>query len=186
MNGSSSPTRPRRRLLAVGGVATAILLGGGGVALASGSGTPSPTPPAGSTTSSGASTPRVHTPKLDGTVTSVNGSTILITDRDGFTRTIKTSGSTTYGAGITASPAPGTRVHATGTVDADGTSLDATTVVTAPTPPAGGKGKHGAGPKPGPREGAESPDAPSPSGAPTPPTGSAAPSGSSSATPGGS
>jgi len=114
----------------------------------------------------------------------VNGSTILITDRDGFTRTIKTSGSTTYGAGITASPAPGTRVHATGTVDADGTSLDATTVVTAPTPPAGGK--HGAGPKPGPREGAESPDAPTPSGAPTPPTGSAAPSGSSSATPGGS
>ncbi len=172
------------RVVAAGGVAAAILAGGGAVALASGAGTTTPAPSAGSTSSSTAPAPKAHVPHLDGTVTSVNGSDIVIKDHDGFTRTITTSGSTTYSNGLTASPAVGSQVHATGTVDANGTSLDATTLGTPPTPPAGGHGKHGPGAGPGavPGSGARpapggTPGAPGVSStAPTPPSGSAAPS----------
>jgi len=131
---------PPLRVVAAGGVAAAILAGGGAVALASGSGTTTPAPPSGSTSSSTAPAPKVHVPHLDGTVTSVNGSDIVIKDRDGFTRTITTSGSTTYSNGLTSAPAVGIQVHATGTVDANGTALDATTLGAPPTPPAGGHG----------------------------------------------
>jgi len=136
---------PPLRVVAAGGVAAAILAGGGAVALASSSGTTTPAPPSSSTSSSTAPAPKVHVPHLDGTVTSANGSDIVIKDRDGFTRSITTSGSTTYSNGLTSAPAVGTQVHATGTVDANGTALDATTVGTPPTPPAGGHGKHGPG-----------------------------------------
>jgi hypothetical protein len=137
------------RVAAAGGVAAAILAGGGAVALASGSDT-TPTPPsAGSTSSSTAPAPKAHVPHLDGTVTSVNGSDIVIKDRDGFTRTITTSGSTVYSNGLSASPAVGSQVHATGTVDANGTSLDAAALGTPPTPPPGRHGKHGPGAGPG-------------------------------------
>jgi hypothetical protein len=62
-------------------------------------------------------------------VTKVDSDEITITDHDGFTRTIKTSGSTTYekdGASATRSAITvGTLVHAVGTVDDNGTTLDA-------------------------------------------------------------
>jgi hypothetical protein len=140
------------RVAAAGGIAAAILAGGGALAYASTSGTPTPSPDAGSTSSSTsviAPAPKVRVPHLDGTVTSVNGSDIAVKDRDGFTRTITTSGSTTYSNGLTDAPAVGTQVHATGTVDSNGTALDATTLGTPPTPPAGGRGKHGPGAVPG-------------------------------------
>jgi Domain of unknown function (DUF5666) len=65
---------------------------------------------------------------MAGTVTAVSGSTITITDWDGFTREIHVSGSTTYTDGLTAIPKVGDKIHAEGTVDADKTSLDATTI----------------------------------------------------------
>jgi hypothetical protein len=66
---------------------------------------------------------------LSGWVTKVDSDEITITDHDGFTRTIKTSGSTTYekdGATATRSAITvGTLVHAVGAVDDNGTALDA-------------------------------------------------------------
>jgi hypothetical protein len=71
---------------------------------------------------------------LEGWVTKADGSTITVTDPSGFTRTVRTSGSTTYekdGTTATASAVTvGTFVHAVGKVDADGTTLDATRVST--------------------------------------------------------
>lgn len=71
---------------------------------------------------------------LDGWVTKVDGSTIIVTDPGGFTRTITTSGSTTYvkdGATATASAITvGTFIRAVGQVDDNGTSLDATRIAT--------------------------------------------------------
>lgn len=71
---------------------------------------------------------------LVGFVTDVSGSRITITDLDGFTRTIRTSSATTYvkdGATATRSAITvGTLVRALGTVDSDGTTLDATRVAT--------------------------------------------------------
>jgi hypothetical protein len=96
-----------------------------------------------------------HSPHLEGTVQSVSGSTILITDRDGFTRTIKVSGATTYSDNLTSSPAVGTAISAEGTVDADGTSLDATKVGAGHTggaaggAPGGGKAGANGGQRPG-------------------------------------
>jgi hypothetical protein len=66
---------------------------------------------------------------LSGWVTKVDGDEITITDHDGFTRTIRTSGDTTYekdGATATRSAITvGSLVHAMGTVDDNGTTLDA-------------------------------------------------------------
>lgn len=84
----------------------------------------------------------VRLPRLGGTVTAVGSGTITIRDRQGFTRTIVTSTSTTYakdgtaatGAAVTA----GARVAALGRVDPNGTSLDATRVDVLTRPPAGG------------------------------------------------
>ena len=69
---------------------------------------------------------------LEGWVTKVSDSSFTITDLSGFTRTISTSGSTTYvkdGETATRSAVTvGTLVRALGTVDDDGTTLDATRV----------------------------------------------------------
>jgi hypothetical protein len=98
---------------------------------------PTGTPPTGTPPTG---TPPKHTPKhtpiLIGTVKSSGGGSILITDFDGFTRTIKVSASTKYENSLTATPKVGTVIEAEGTVDADSTSLDATVVET-PTMPGG-------------------------------------------------
>ena len=70
--------------------------------------------------------------KLGGTVTSVNGNVITITAAKGFTRTIDVSANTTYteaGKPATLSNViVGFRITATGTVSANQTALDATSV----------------------------------------------------------
>jgi hypothetical protein len=86
--------------------------------------------------------PGKHRPHLDGTVKSISDSKIVIVDRDGFTRQINI---TSTPSGVKA----GTEIHAEGAVNADGVSLDATTVGVAPArprPPAPGAAK--GGPKP--------------------------------------
>ncbi len=160
--------RPGRRLsrrttlIAVG--AAGMMVVGGGVALASTtSGTSTAAPgygpghqgerPSGAPSGSDQGNPPARTPHLMGTVKSVSGSTILITDQDGFTRTIKVSSSTKYTDSLTANPAVGTKIAAEGTVDSDGTSLDATTVGPAKMPDGqggpGGPGGPGGGPRGG-------------------------------------
>lgn len=118
MTDDSTPNVPRNRrtlrLLAAGG-ATAVLLAGGSVAAFAAAGTPTGTPKPSATATPGAPgqpgpnggarpSPPVHKPHLTGTVTAVSGSTITITDRDGFSREIKVTGSTTYADGLTAIP----------------------------------------------------------------------------------
>ncbi len=145
--------RPRRRLaLAVGTLAVALAIGGGvGIAAAStthpaaagapqaaatGSAATSTVPStSGSGTASKARAPRparAHRPQLEGTVTSVVSGTISVKDREGFLRQIKTSSKTAYKGGLKSPPAVGTHILAKGTVDANGTSLDATTIRKAP------------------------------------------------------
>jgi len=88
----------------------------------------------------------IHSPHLGGTVTSDGATTIVVTDPDGFHRTIHTSGATSYtDNGQSASSSAvvtGRRVNAIGSIDANGTDLDATRVdvgtPTRPTPPVGG------------------------------------------------
>lgn len=63
---------------------------------------------------------------IDGIVKSVSGSTYTVTDRDGFTRTIEVGSSTQYGDSGRAALVAGAPVHAEGTVNSDGTTLDAT------------------------------------------------------------
>ena len=145
----TTATRPPRRRapFVIGAVAAAALVfGGAGVAFAA-------TDSSDTATDSSTSTERpAHEPHLHGTVVSVDGSTITITDRDGFTRTILVSSATVYDGDLTADLAVGTEIRAAGTVNSNGTSLDATTVGTAPTggPGDGGKGGPGDG---GPRGG---------------------------------
>lgn len=184
-----APSRSRRRvvLFSVGGAAAvAVALGGGAVALASGPGSgPSASGPSGSAsvpapTSSGTAgshrpEPRRHAPHLDGTVVSANRSSIVITDHEGFRRTIDLSSKTSYTDGLSATPAAGTRIHAEGTVASDKTSLDATRVGKAPAgPKEGGPGGKG-DPRHGPGRGHRPPAPPSggsaPSGRPSPPSG---------------
>jgi hypothetical protein len=72
------------------------------------------------------------TPAMAGTVKNVNGSTITIQDFMGFTRTIHTTKSTTYtrgGQSATSSAVTnGAQIAAQGTVDRNGTDLDASKV----------------------------------------------------------
>ena len=89
----------------------------------------------------------------------------LITDRDGFTRTIKVSAKTSYADGLTARPAVGAAIHAEGAVDADGVSLDATSVGKAPVGGPDGPGGHGMR-----RGGPGGPNGTPPSAAPKPST----------------
>ncbi len=159
------PARPRHhlRLAAIGAMAVVALLGGGITAVAYAAAptgststvaapTGSPAAPTSGSSAPGAGTrPARPTakPHLDGTVTSVSGNTVLMKDRDGFTRTVLVSSKTTYADGLTAVPPVGTEIHAVGTVDSNGTSLDATSIGKRPTPPAGGpgsgpgRGRHG-------------------------------------------
>ncbi len=92
----------------------------------------------------------VQAPVLFGTVTTVQGNTITISDLEGFSRTIVVDSSTTYtksGAAATLGDVSvGTLISAEGTVDANLTSLDATSVsMGQPTSPAGGQGPGGPG-----------------------------------------
>jgi len=92
----------------------------------------------------------VQVPVLFGTVTAVEGNTITISDLDGFSRSIVVDSSTTYtksGASATlADISVGALISAEGTVDANLTSLDATSVsMGQPTSPAGGQGPGGPG-----------------------------------------
>jgi len=110
---------------------------------------------------------RQHQPHLDGTVKSIADGRIMIVDREGFTRQINFTG-TPDGVKV------GVRIHAEGTVNADGVSLDATKVGLAPTPP-NGPGPKG-GPRGGPHDGTPpAPPAPSENGAPPAPSESGAP-----------
>lgn len=144
----------RRALLAV--AAGGLLLGGATAAFAADTGPTSgttvaappsevtPAAPAAPAPGADRPAPRPHQPHLDGTVTAASAKAVTITDHDGFTRTIQVTTATSYGPGLTAPVAIGTRVHAVGTVDADHTSLDATTITAPPAksgPQAGGPKK---------------------------------------------
>lgn len=129
--------RRARRIAIVVALGGALALGAAGLAQAA-----DVPKPSGSAGPSGARQapdevrgPREHKPHLGGTVKSITDTQIMITDRDGFTRQIN----------ITAKPdgvAVGSWVHAEGTVNADGVSLDATSVMVAPE----GAGPRGFGP----------------------------------------
>ena len=176
----------RTRIAVIGAAAAVVVAGGTGVAIAAASGPGSSTPTA-APPSSGSSAPAQPparasiSPISPGTVTSVRGNEILIKDFDGFTRTIKTSSKTTYRDGLTANPAVGTQIVAAGSVDADGTSLDATSIGKGFEFGHGERGgfwHHGPGRGFGPRPPSGSP----PNGAPSAPSGgSSAPSGGSGA-----
>jgi hypothetical protein len=72
------------------------------------------------------------TPGMAGTVKSVSGQTVTIQDFMGFTRTIHTSSSTTYTRGgqsaTNSAVTKGANIAAQGTVDKNGTDLDASKV----------------------------------------------------------
>ena len=87
---------------------------------------------------------RAASPHLGGQVVAVSDTIVTIADRDGFWRTINLSDSTTYSnVGVTATKSAvtvGSFVMARGSVNTDHTSLDATSVDVAPTPPQEGPG----------------------------------------------
>ena len=92
----------------------------------------------------------IQLPALFGTVTSISGDTVVITDLEGFSRTIVVDSSTNYmKSGATASLSDvvvGSAIIAEGTVDANLTSLDATNVVIGlPSQQSGGPGIGGPG-----------------------------------------
>ena len=102
-----------------------------------------------STSSTTAASIDIEVPHLLGTVTSVDGTTITIRDRDGFWRTISTTGSTSYtksGAAATAaSVTVGEVISAEGAVDSNHTTLDAASVAVG-LPTRGAGPDHGAPP----------------------------------------
>jgi hypothetical protein len=132
--------------------AAVVTLGGGAVAMAATQGSGPGSHPGygygGYGAPGGSAGPAVRTPHLDGTVTTVTSSAITIKDRDGFTRTINITSTTKYSGGLTAAPAVGVAISATGSVDKDGTSLDALSI-TKDTGPAGGPAMGGGGPRGG-------------------------------------
>jgi Domain of unknown function (DUF5666) len=81
-----------------------------------------------STSSTTATSVSIELAELFGTVKSVSGDTILITDPQGFTRTILVSSATTYNQGSSSDVVAGAKIFAQGTVDANGTTLDALTI----------------------------------------------------------
>jgi hypothetical protein len=121
----------------IGGAAAAVAADDGGNSTPSGSATStSPAPAAADGAGSsddGTVIPPAPRPHLDGTVTSVESGTILITDPEGFTRTIHTSGDTNFGDVISQPITVGERIHAEGSVGSDQTSLAAGTPSVAPT-----------------------------------------------------
>ncbi|MGI8417593.1 MAG: hypothetical protein ACR2P2_15615, partial [Nakamurella sp.] len=164
-NGQHQGQHPRRsrRVMAAGALAAALAVGGG-VSIAAAASPAHPAAAAGSaqavaattgassapTTTSGSSaapkagsrpTPPAHQPHLGGTVMAVGSGTITIKDRDGFRRQIKTSSKTGYSDGLKSPVAVGTQIEAEGTVDANGTALDATAIRKAPQPGDGAPGR---------------------------------------------
>lgn len=129
----------------------------------------------------------VHPASIDGSVASVDGATITVTDRDGFTRMIATTSATTYTradeSATRSAVQSGSVVHAEGTVDSNGTTLDATKVQlrtaadrprkpippkkAGPLRPARGPGCGPARGGHGPKDGARAKPASPPSGAPS-------------------
>lgn len=99
-------------------------------------------------------------PSIRGTVQSVNGNVVIVVDDQGFSRTINLSGATTYtnaGSAATQSAVtPGAKLVAFGSVDANGTSLDATKVAVNPTHPQHADGPMGAPPAAGSASGSAS------------------------------
>jgi hypothetical protein len=178
-----------RRLTVAAVIAGGLVLGGTAIAYAgtttaatSGDSSTTTSPSQPSNPGSAATQRPIPRPHIDGTVVSVSGDTITVTDPEGFTRTIVTSSSTTYDNGLSAPLATGAKIHATGTVDANHTSLDATQIGTRPKPPAGPAGKDGPRPPKPPAadqgQNGQQNAGPGRRGAPTPPDGSApAPSG---------
>lgn len=154
-------TQRARRIAVVVALGGGLALGVAGLAQAAEAPAPSGSAAPSTAPGTGRGAPREHTPHLDGTVKSISDTQIMITDRSGFTRQIN----------ITAKPdgvAVGTRIHAEGTVNPDGVSLDATKVSVATER----AGKRGGGP--GHRGGGERPAGPKgqgtpPSGAPSAP-----------------
>lgn len=69
---------------------------------------------------------------LAGYVTAINGSSMTVVDPAGFTRTVKTAASTTYrkngAAGTASEVVVGSFIRAQGSVDPDGSTLDATRI----------------------------------------------------------
>ncbi|GAB2608016.1 hypothetical protein Aab01nite_61620 [Paractinoplanes abujensis] len=118
---------------------TIAVVAGGGLALGvAGLAHADPAPNPSASSPSEAPAPRAHKPHLSGTVTSIENGRVLIVDRDGFTRQINIA---TVPSGVEV----GVRVHAEGTVNADGVSLDATSVAPAPDRPEGRRGPWGPG-----------------------------------------
>jgi hypothetical protein len=92
----------------------------------------------------------VQLPVLFGTVTAVSGDTITISDPEGFSRTIVTDSSTTYTKSGDSSTLDevtvGSVISAEGVVDANLTSLDASSVtIGAPSATGSGQGFGGSG-----------------------------------------
>ncbi|GAA4747337.1 hypothetical protein GCM10025783_19300 [Amnibacterium soli] len=208
--------RPSRRAAIVGGAAGLALVGAvgfGTVAFAdsaptpgasqsapapAASGAPSGAPAApgapGGPAAPGAGGPgaKAHAPHIGGKVLTVDGSTVTVKDHDGFTRTIRLGDDVKVtkddASSSTSAIAKGAWIEASGTVDSNGTTLDATEVrIGQPTPPKGGPigpgGRAGAQGAPAAPEGGakpQAPEAPAASGsaapaAPQAPTASGAP-----------
>jgi hypothetical protein len=103
-----------------------------------------------STDATTAATIDVQLPVLVGTVTDVDGDTVTITDPEGFSRTIIVDSTTSYtkssGTTSLSDVSVGSEISAEGTVDANGTSLDASSVhIGVSTGPGGGPGFGGPG-----------------------------------------
>jgi Domain of unknown function (DUF5666) len=85
-----------------------------------------------STSSTTASSVSIELAMLFGTVSTVSGNTITIKDPQGFTRTIVVGSATTYSQGgassTIAAVVTGAKIIAQGTIDANGTSLDALSI----------------------------------------------------------
>jgi len=110
----------------------------------------------GSTTARTAADVEEVVPHLVGTVVSVTADTIVITDGEGFQRTVRTTAATTYTKDGAAATRPavttGARVRSGGSIDSDKTSLDAATVdvlTKAPGPDGPADGRRGPGFGPG-------------------------------------
>jgi len=85
-----------------------------------------------STSSNAAGQIDIRSPTVQGTVVAVGNGTLTVKDAQGFWRTVKVDGSTTYtnggAAGSSSDVSVGTQIVAIGAVDADHSSLDATSV----------------------------------------------------------
>jgi hypothetical protein len=186
--------RPSRRAAIVGGAAGLALVGAvgvGTVAFADSAPTPgttqSPSAPS-APGAPGAPGPRAHAPHIGGSVLTVDGSTVTVKDRDGFTRTIRLGDAVRVtkddASSSTSAITKGVWIEASGTVDANGTTLDASEVrIGQPAGPRGGHG--GPGGRPGDHGGRPAgPDgAPAAPAAPSDPAAPATPGATQSGTP---